>query len=164
MSGSGAIGNANRLVGYLASVTSASLFYVIWFVVSFEQNRTPDGHVTVLFKIGIAFFFWLFGGMGAAFVLMAFPWCLAVVWHDRLQRFGLMYFSLIGAATTIVIGCGTSSLSPKPLFIEDQTFLEGFTIAVQRQGICLRLTGIVFGLTFWLVSERLRHSRSMEAS
>jgi hypothetical protein len=164
MTVSGAMGKANRLVGYLASVTSASLFYVVWFVVSVEQNRTPGGDVTVLFKIGIAVFFWLFGGMGAAFVLMAFPWYLTVVWHDRLKRFGLIYFSLIGAATTIVIGCGTSSLSPKPLFIEDQTFLEGFTIAIQRQGICLLLTGLVFGLTFWLVSERLRHSRSMEAS
>ena len=158
------MGNVNRMVGYLASVTSASLFYVVWFVVSFEQNRTPDGHVTVLFKIGLALFFWFFEGMCAAFVLMAFPWYLAVVWHDRVQRFGLMYFSLIGAAITIAVGCGTSSLSPKPLFIEDQTFLEGFMIAVQRQGICLLLTGFVFGLTFWLVSERRRHSRSMEAS
>jgi len=80
------------------------------------------------------------------------------------QRFGRMYFPLVGAATTLVIGCGTSSLSPKPLFIEDQTFFEGFKIAVQRQGICLLLTGFVFGMTFWLVSERLRHSRSTKAS
>jgi hypothetical protein len=152
----------NRLIGYLASAVSASLFYVLWIVVSSGPNRTPDGDVTVL--IGIAFFFWLFGGMAAAFVLMAFPWYLAVRWHDRLQRFGLMYFSLIGAATLLVIGCATSSLSPKPLFVEDQTFLEGFMIAVQRQGICLLLTGFVFGLTFWLVSERRRFTRSMEAS
>lgn len=76
--------NVNRLVGYLASVTSASLFYVVWFVVSFEQNRTPDGHVTVLFKIGLALFFWFFEGMCAAFVLMAFPWYLAVVSHSSL--------------------------------------------------------------------------------
>ncbi len=153
------MGNANRLVGYLASVASASLFYGVWLVIS---DWTPDSDV--LFNIGVVFFFWLFGGMGAAFVLMAFPWYLAVVWHDRQQRFGLMYFSLVGASTTIVIGCGTSSLSPKPLFIEDQTFLEGFVVAVQQQGICLLLTGFVFGLTFWLVSERLRHFCSMEAS
>jgi hypothetical protein len=158
------VGNANRLVGYLGSVVSASLFYMVWIVVSSEPNRTPDGDVTLLFKIGIALFFWLFGGMGAAFVLIAFPWYLAVRWHDRLQRFGLMYFCLIGAATTLVVGCATSSLSPKPLFMEDQTFFEGFMIAVQRQGICLLLTGFVFGLTFWLVSERLRHPLSIEAS
>jgi hypothetical protein len=155
------MGNTNRVVGYLASVISASLFYVVWFVV---QNRTPDKHVTALFDIGLAIFFWLFEGMGAAFLLMVFPWYLAVIGHDRVQRFGLMYYPLMGAATTLVIGCGTSSLAPKPLFIEDQTFLEGFKIAVQRQGICLLLTGFVFGLTFWLVSERLRHSRSMKAS
>jgi hypothetical protein len=155
----GAMGNANRLVGYLASVTTASLFYVVWIAV---QNRTPG--VPVLFNIGFAFFFWLVGGMGAAFVLMAFPWYLAVFWHDRLQRFGLMYFSLIGAAITIVIASGSSSLSPKPLFVEDQTFLQGFMVAVQRQGVCLLLTGLVFGLTFWLVSERLRPLRCRNAS
>ena len=72
------MGNVNRLVGYLASVASASIFYVVWFVVSLE------GHTTVLFRIGFAFFFLLFSGMGAAFVLMALPWYLAVLWHDRL--------------------------------------------------------------------------------
>jgi hypothetical protein len=104
------MGNANRLVGYFASVTSASLFYLVWFAL---KDIPSDGHVSFLLKIGVGFFFWLVGGMSAAFVLMAFPWYLAVVWHDRLQRFGLMYFSLIGAAITIAIGCGTSSLAPK---------------------------------------------------
>ena len=158
------MGSTNRLVGYLASVVSASLFYVVWVVVSFGPNRSSGGDVTVLFKIGFALFFWLFSGMAAAFVLMAFPWYMAVRWQDRLQRFGPMYFPLIGAVTTLVIGCVTSSLSPKPLFVEDQTLIEGFMIAVQRQGICLLLTGLVFGLTFWLVSDRLRHPRSVKAS
>jgi hypothetical protein len=150
MTTSGAMGNTHRMVGYLASFSSASLFYLVWLAV---QNRTSASHVTVRFQIGFALFFWIFGGMAAALVLMAFPWCLAVVWHGRLQRSGLMYFSLIGAATTTVIGCATASLAPKPLFIEDQTFLEGFMIAIQRQGICLMFTGLVFGLTFWFVSR-----------
>lgn len=152
------MGNANRLVGYLASVASASLFYVGWLVINLELDRTPNDHTGVLFDIGFAFFFLLFSGMGAAFVLMAFLWYLSVRWYDRMQRFGLLYFSLIGAATTIVIGGGTSSLSPKPLFVEDQTFLQGFMISIERQGICLMVTGLVFGMTFWLVSERLRYS------
>jgi hypothetical protein len=113
----------------------------------------------VWFGIGFAIFFWLFEGMGAALILMAIPWYLAVRAYGRLQRFGLIYFSVVGAATALVTGCGTSSLSPKPLFIEDQTFLEGFVIAAERQGVCLLLTGLVFGTTFWLVSERLRPSR-----
>jgi hypothetical protein len=159
------MGKANRLVGYLASVTCASLFYMLWFLFVVQNiTPTPNGSVALHFKIGFALFFWLFGGMGAAFVLMAFPWYLAVVCHERLRRFGLIYFSLVGAAITIAIGCGTSSLAPKPLFIEDQTFLEGFMIAVQRQGVCLLLTGFVFGLTFWLVSERLRQPGYMNAS
>jgi hypothetical protein len=71
-----AVGRANRLVGYLASVVSASFFYVVWLVV---QDRTPDKHVGVLFDIGLAVFFLLFEGLGAAFVLIAFPWYLAIV-------------------------------------------------------------------------------------
>jgi hypothetical protein len=90
MTASGAMGNAHRLVGYLASFSSASLFYLVWFAV---QNRTSASHVTVLFQIGFALFFWLFGGMAAALVLMAFPWYLAVLWHGRLQRSGLGEFS-----------------------------------------------------------------------
>ena len=144
------MGNTHRMVGYLASFSSASLFYLVWLAV---QNRTSASHVTVRFQIGFALFFWIFGGMAAALVLMAFPWYLAVVWHGRLQRSGLMYFSLIGAAITTVIGCATASLAPKPLFIEDQTFLEGFMIAIQRQGVCMMFTGLVFGLTFWFVSR-----------
>jgi hypothetical protein len=166
------MGKAHRLVGYLASVAGASLFYVTWFVIWIELNSTPGGDTSFMFKIGLAFFFMLFSA-GSAFVLMAIPWYLSVRWYDRLQRsgpinsvrwfdrarrFGLIYFSLLGAATTLVLGCATSSLSPKPLFIEDQTFLEGFMVAIERQGICLLLTGLVFGLTFWLVSERLRYS------
>jgi hypothetical protein len=90
---------------------------------------------------------------------MAFPWYFSVRWYDRLQRFGLIYFPLNGAATALIIGSCTSSLSLKSLFIEDQTFLEGFMIAIERQGICLLLTGFVFGLTFWVVSERQRYSK-----
>ena len=75
------MGHANRLVGYLASVASASLFYVAWLVI--ELNWLPDGHTSVLFKIGLAFFFMLFT-VGPAFVLMAFPWYLLVRWYGRL--------------------------------------------------------------------------------
>jgi hypothetical protein len=153
--------NVHRLVGYLASFIGASIFYMVWFTV---ETWTPDSHVSVLFDIGFAIFFWLFGGTGAALVLMAFPWYLAALWHNRLQRFGLMYFSLIGAAMTLIIGCATSSLAPKPLFIEDQTFIEGFIIAFQRQGVCLLCTGLVFGLTFWFVSGNRRHSCPIEAA
>lgn len=143
------------MIGYLASFLSASLFYLVWFSV---ETRTPGSNVGVLFEIGLAIFFWLFAGMAAALVFIAVPWCLAVMLHDRIKCAGLVYFSCIGAALTIVIACATSSLAPKPLFIEDQTFLQGFIIAIQRQGICFLLSGLLFGATFWFVSERRRYS------
>lgn len=151
------LGCANRTIGYLASFLSASLFYLVWFSV---ETRTPGGNVGLLFDIGLAIAFWLFEGMAAALVLMALPWYFAVMCHDRIKHAGLIQFSFIGAALTIAIACATSSLAPKPLFVEDQTFLQGFMIAIQRQGICFLLSGLLFGATFWFVSERRRYSPS----
>jgi len=154
------MGKGNRLVGYLASVASASLFYVVWEVIIIGLIGPPGEGTGVLFKITFAFTIFLVYGPCAAFVLMVLPWYLAVLWHDRL-RFGLIYFPMVGAATTLVMSCATCSLAPKMLFVEDETFLGGFLIAVERQGICLLLTGFLFGLTFWLVSERLRYSNGL---
>jgi hypothetical protein len=150
------LGSANRLVGYLAGFSGASLFYVVWFSV---EIRTPASNVGILFDVGFAIFFWLFEGMAAALVLMALPWYLALMLHHRIKRSGLIYFSVVAAALTTVLACATSSLAPKPFFVEDQTFLEGFMIAIQRQGICFLLSGLLFGATFWFVSERRRSSQ-----
>ena len=75
-----------------------------------------------------------------------------------------MYFTALGAVLTILFGCAASSLAPKPLFIEDQTFSEGFVIALQRQGIGFLSTGLLFGLTYWYLSERGRSEPSIQAS
>lgn len=152
------VGKANRLIGYIAAFLVASLFYVGWITVA---NRAPGTGVAVRFRIDIAIFFWLFGGVAVALVLMALPWSLAVIFANRIRQFGLAYFLTFGAALTILLGCAASSLAPKPLFIEDQTFSEGFVIALQRQGVCLLLTGLLFGVTYWYLSERGRPVRSI---
>jgi hypothetical protein len=83
------MGFANRLVGYLVSFVSASLIYMVWFVL---WNTAAGSHVGILFRIGIGIFFWLFGGMAAALVLITIPWYLAVILRGRLNRFGVVYF------------------------------------------------------------------------
>ena len=154
-------GKAHRLIGYVGAFLVASLFYVGWFTVA---NRAPGSDVTILFRIGVAVFFWAFGGTAAALVSMALPWSLAVTWASRLRRFSLVYFLALGAILVILFGCAASSLAPKQLFIEDQTFSEGFVIALQRQGIGLLSTGLLFGLTYWYLSERGRPEPSVQAS
>ena len=75
------MGNANRLVGYLASVVSASLFYLVWTVISIElMYKASDGHIDIQFDIGLAIIFMLLS-VGPAFVSMAFPWYLSVRWY-----------------------------------------------------------------------------------
>ena len=88
---------------------------------------------------------------------------LSFAGYDRLKPLGLIYFPFFGATTLFVIACATSSVAPKPLFIEDQTFFEGWMVAAHNQGICFLLTGLIFGLTFCLVSERPRRSHLVNA-
>ena len=153
------LGNAHRLTGYLWAFLVASLFYVGWFTVA---DTAPRSGVTILFRIGVAVFFWAFGGAAAALVSMALPWFLAVIWASRLRRFSLVYFLAFGAVLMILFGGAASSLAPKPFFAEDQTFFEGFVIALQRQGIGLLSTGLLFGLTYWYLSERGRSEPSIQ--
>jgi hypothetical protein len=44
---------------------------------------------------------------------------------------------------------------PKPFWIEDQTFLEGAMVAVERQGVCLLLSGIAVGACYWWLERRV---------
>ena len=140
---------------YLIAAFAASSFYIIW-TTFFFMSRSARETVGFLFHLGFSIFFWLFNGTAAALVLLFPLWYLTVRIYSRVQRFGTVYFGIIGAVITLIIGSGTASLSPKPLFIEDQTFIEGFIISIQRQGICLSLTGLVFGLTYWFLCERHR--------
>ena len=147
------MGTANRLLGYITAFLLASVLYIIWFTVA---THAPGSDVTILFRVGVSVFFWAFGGVGAALLFMAVPWAFAVFLRRMIGRFGLMYWLLLGAFLTVLFGCAASSLAPKPLFIEDQTFFEGFLIALQRQGICLVSIGLLFELTYWYLSERRR--------
>jgi hypothetical protein len=135
---------------YLISTILASLFYVVWFVFFF-MRQIVSTEVSLIFKVGFAFFFCLTSGFGLALALMSLPW-VAVVWgYRRLRSWGPLYFAGIGALLIFVIGCATSSLSWKPLFIEDQTFFEGVIIAAERQGIILLLAGAFFGFIYWFL-------------
>ena len=82
-----------------------------------------------------------------------------VLGYRSLRISGPLYFAGIGALLTFVIGCATTSLSPKPLFIEDQAFFEGAIIAAEREGIILLLGGATFGFIYWF----LRYSDALKA-
>jgi len=154
------IGTANRPLGYITAFLLASVLYIIWFTIA---DHAPGSDVTILFRVGLSVFFWAFGGVGAALLFMAAPWAFAVSLIRMVGRFGLMYWLLVGAVLTVLFGCAASSLAPKPFFIEDQTFFEGFLITLKRQGICLVLMGLLFGFTYWYLSERGRPVISLDS-
>ncbi len=142
----------SRSLGYIVSSFLALLFYVVW--IFFEVSLSSRGaHGVVLI------WFALFGG--CVFLALVVPWTVAVSVFPKGKCSGKLYFTFAGTILVFVLGCALSSLVPKPLFIEDQTFVEGFIIAVKRQGVCFSLAGSVFGASYWFVSER--HVRANKA-
>src|ERR1700727_3528425 len=91
-------------------------------------------------------------------------WCLVTLLSNLSPRLGLCTSRRLVAALIFLVGCAMSSLAPKPLFIEDQTFFEGFRIAVERQGLVFLLAGAGFGCLYWLVSERALRVSTMQAA
>jgi len=143
---------------YLISTIFASLLYVVWFLFVFMRQIDHTG-ASLTFSIGFAFFYCLTGGFGLGLALMSLPWIAVVSGYPSLRGSGPLYFAGVGALLLFVIGCVTSSLSWKPLFIEDQTFFEGVIIAAERQGIILLLAGAFFGFIYWF----LRYSDALIA-
>ena len=142
-----------RSLGYIVSAFFASLFYVAWiFCEVLRSSRDAHEHFMVVFSASILFL--LLGGFGLVFLPLILPWIFAVSAFSKAKCSGKLYFTLVGAILIFVIGCLMSSLTPKPLFMEDQTFFEGVLIAVKREGICFALAGSVFGASYWFLCER----------
>lgn len=141
-----------RFLGYVVSSLLAILFYVAW--IFCELSLSGRGaHEQFVGTLGGLIWFALFGGFGVVFLALILPWAVAVSVRPTARWSGRLYFTFLGAILVFVLGCLISSLMPKPLFIEDQTFFEGVIIAVKRQGICFALAGSVFGASYWFVSE-----------
>jgi hypothetical protein len=138
----------NRIAAYALGTAIASLVYIAWTAVDF----LPPGGLG--FRLGLALFFWLVEGFSVTLLLVGIPWILVVRLYRGSWRAGWAYFAVIGAVLTFAIGCAATSLSPKPLFIEDQTFFEGARIAAEREGLCFTVAGILLGFTYWLFAEK----------
>jgi hypothetical protein len=147
----------SRSLGYIVSSFSAFLFYVAWIFCDLSLSGR-GAHEQFVGTLSALIWFALFGGFGVVFLALIPPWAVAVSVFPKARWSGKLYFTFVGAILIFVLGCVISSLMPKPLFIEDQTFFEGVIVAVKRQGICFALAGSLFGASYWFVSER--HDRT----
>ncbi|HLJ24721.1 MAG TPA: hypothetical protein VKT71_11485 [Candidatus Acidoferrales bacterium] len=134
--------------------TAASVTYIAWnaFVFLRSEPQTPPAGIG--FRLGFASFYWLAGGFAPALLVMILPWSLAVSGYRKLRWSGQLYFPAIGAVLVFVLGCAGASLGPTPLFVPEQTFLQGAATAAERQGIAYLLAGLVFGACYWFFGER----------
>ena len=146
---------ARRVTGYAASAMLASLIYVVWLTLSAKFSEVGTARPSLLFGFGFALVFLFIGGFALALLLMIGPWAIAVWARLKTQWDNPIYFPVLGALFVFTLGCTTASILPKPLWIEDQTFLEGAVIAAQRQGVCLLLSGIAFGACYWWLERRV---------
>jgi hypothetical protein len=140
----------NPILGYLISSVVAWAFYIAW--MSLALLRSPGSKTDLAFNMSFAAIFSVIDGFVPTLGLLILPWVLAVRVYRRVQLPGWIFFPAVGAASVFLIGCAASSLAPKPLFVEDQTFLQGAVIAAERQGVCMALAGLLFGLTYWFLS------------
>ena len=146
---------ARRVTGYAASAMLASLIYVVWLTLSAKFSEVGTARPSLLFGFGFALVFLFIGGFALALLLMIGPWAIAVWARLKTQWDNPIYFPVLGALLVFTLGCTTASILPKPLWVEDQTFLEGAVIAAQRQGVCLLLSGIAFGACYWWLERRV---------
>lgn len=145
--------NLKRAFGYIVGAIFASLFYIAWiFCALLWSSREAHQQFITIFSASILFF--LIGGFGLVFLPLILPWTVVVSAFPKARCSGMIYFTLVGAILLFVIGCLISSLMPKPLFIEDQTFFEAVIIAVEREGICFALAGSMFGASYWFLCDR----------
>lgn len=144
-----------RVAAYALSSLVAFVFYVSWIA-----GEVP-GPGSFSNRILAALFLCMFGGFSAAIVSMTLPWIVVVWIYRKLRLSGAVYFALLGGLMMVVAGSVTSSVSPKPLFIEDQTFFGGVLIALQRQGVCLTMAGTIIGLGYWFLGEKRLTERTI---
>ena len=141
-----------RIAGYAVMAIAACAFYVCWTTI--QSSLSSPGGWRISFVVALV----LCLSVAAALIPMTMLW-IGVAWmYRKMQISGAVYFTCAGAILMVLLGCTAFSLSPKPLFIEDQTFFEGLLIALERQGVCLTLDGALMGFGYWLIAEK-RHSR-----
>jgi hypothetical protein len=133
------------------SALVASAIYIGWMTTTLTLST---GVTHAGFNLGFSLWLWLTGGFVGTLVVMVMPWLIAVWAYRRLRWSNRIYFPPVGGFFVFVIGCAMASVSPKPLWIEDQTFFEGAMIAAGRQGLSFLVSGLVFGVSYWLLSER----------
>jgi hypothetical protein len=150
---------ARRVSQYAASAALASLVFMVWTAIAAANYGALSNRTGLRFVVGFAIVFWLINGFAAALFLLILPWAIAVWVQVKTRWDARIFFPVAGAVLVFILACVTSALSPKPLFVDEQTFFAGVVITAQRQGFCLAVSGIVFGACYaWL--DRRRSSLS----
>jgi len=149
-------GASRRLKAYLAAVAASSCVFAAELTLSeLHLGHYPSkfGGVDLLFLLQ-ANALLLAATIFATSVLMFAPWLAVICIGCKMRWSGPRFFAASGSTSAVTVGCAASFLMPKPLFIEDRTFLKELIIFAERLGPMLFVAGLIGGLTYWLVAER----------
>jgi hypothetical protein len=142
-----------RVVAYASGAILASLAYMTWLIISARPGPS-DTHGYLAVRVAFSLIFWLSGGFALALLPMIIPWIIVVWAYRRLQWSGGIYFPIAGSILLFIIACAATSIAPTPFWIDDQTLLKAALIAAQRQGISFLVSGLLFGISYWLLGEQ----------
>ncbi len=141
---------ATKIAGFAVAALLSTVLYLGWIIIEVSTPSLASWRDS----LPAALLLCIVGGFLAALVLMTVPWIFVILIYRKTRIPGAAYFACAGSLLMVLLGSTASSLSPKPLFIEDQTFVQGVLVAIQRQGVCFLLSGALFGLTYWFLAER----------
>ena len=141
--------------GYLCAMAVASLVYIACTTVYYRLNETTDKTSVFYHSLGdtIAFAFiqWLAGGFLSAMIVLIMPWIIAVKICRRLRVEGLLPYAMIALLLSFPLNL---LFSMTPFELIGSSALPSISLALRYQGVSYLIAGLIFGVTYWILSIR----------
>ncbi len=144
--------------GYLCAMAVASLVYIACTTVYYRLNETTD-KTSVFYHslgdtIGFAFIQWLAGGFLISMIVLIMPWIVAVKICRRLRMESLSSYAMIALLLSFPLDL-LLSITPFSIFAGPYVpFASRISLALRYQGVSYLIAGLMFGITYWILSIR----------
>ena len=137
----------SELKGYLAATAASSAVFIGW-MYAVEMDGATRQEIGLANVLGFALLEWPVIAVGI-FLLMYFPWRMALRIGERTGLAGPVFFPAVGAFTAFVFFCAIAAILPRSAAAEHRSVLQAFGDAAGAHGLALLAAGFVGGLVYW---------------
>ena len=141
----------SELKGYLAAVAASSAVFIGW-MYGVEMDGATRQEIGLASVLGFALLEWPVIAIGI-FLLMYFPWRIALRIGERTGLAGPVFFPAVGACAAFVFFCAIAAILPRGAAAEQRSVLQAFGDAAGAHGLALLASGFVGGFAYWRVSR-----------